>query len=87
MIHTQGDPYAPVTVPNIINKTTKHINHASTAENIFLWTPEQLSVIQALEMAFVIFDGFYSTGKSDVLKYHGKGVHEVIILLQLGVQE
>ena len=72
MIHTQGDQYAPVTVPSIINKTTNHINRASITENIFLWTLEQLSVIQALEMAFVIFDGFYSTGKSDVLKYYGK---------------
>ena len=68
----QGDPFAPVTESNVVKKTVQHINRAGTFENTILWTPEQLSVIQALEMPFVLFDGFYSTGKSEILRYYGK---------------
>ena len=68
----QGDPFAPVTESGVINKTAHYINRVSTSQNILLWTPEQLSVIQAMDMPYVIFDGFYSTGKSEVLKYFGK---------------
>ena len=68
----QGDPFAPVTSSNIVKKTNQYINRASTFQNIILWTPEQLSIIQALCMRFVIFDAFYSTGKSEILKYYGK---------------
>lgn len=40
----QGDRFAPVTGSNIINKTVKHLNLASTVENIFYWT-QQLSFV------------------------------------------
>ena len=72
----QGDPFAPVTESSVVKKTVQHINRASTFENTILWTPEQLSVIQALEMPFVLFDGFYSTGKSEILRYYGKYILE-----------
>ena len=68
----QGDPFAPVTGSNIINKTVKHLDLASTIENIFFWTPQQLSVVDAMNVLFMILDGFYSTGKSEILKYYCK---------------
>ena len=68
----QGDPYAPVTGSNIIAKTSKHVELASSALNIFHWTPDQLSIIHSMEVLFLILDAFYSTGKSEVLKYYGK---------------
>ena len=68
----QGDPYAPVTGSNIIKKTLGHIERASHPENVILWTQEQLSLVQAINLLYVILDAFYSTGKTEVLKYYGK---------------
>ena len=72
----QGDPYAPVTGSNIIDKTVKHVFRASTPQNIFYWTRfwtlEQLSIVQALDILYLFLDAFYSTGKTEVLKYFGK---------------
>ena len=59
-----------MTKTGIIKKTTEHVERAGNFENIIYWTPEQLSVIQALNMPYVILDGFYSTGKSELLKYY-----------------
>ena len=70
----QGDPYAPVTKSNIIDKTLKHMDSVSDVENIFLWTLEQISLIQALNLLYVFMDAFYSTGKTEILKYHGRCV-------------
>ena len=68
----QGDSRAPVTRSNIIDKTVKHVERASKLEYIFHWTPDQLSLVQALELSYVLIDAFYSTGKTEVLKYYGK---------------
>ena len=69
----QGDPFAPVTGSSILDKTIKHVEKAGKAENIILWTLEQLSLVSALpELLYVIIDSFYSTGKTEVLKYYGK---------------
>ena len=72
LFEAQGDPFAPVTGMGIIKKTNAHILRSSTFQNILKWTPQQLSVIQALHMQYVVFDGFYSTGKSEILRYYGK---------------
>ena len=69
----QGDPFAPVTGSNILDKTTKHVQLAGRVENIIFWTLEQMCLIDALKLAYVVLDSFYSTGKSEVLKYYGKG--------------
>ena len=68
----QGDPYAPVTGINLINKTVKHVEEAGSAKNTILWTPDQLSIVQAMEVLFMFLDAFYSCGKSTVLRYYGK---------------
>ena len=68
----QGDPYAPVTGSNLINKTVKYVEEAGSAKNTILWTPDQLSIVQAMEVLFMFLDAFYSCGKSTVLRYYGK---------------
>ena len=70
----QGDPYAPVTGEYIINKTIEHVEKASSLANTILWTPEQLALIQENpeNLPHVLFDNFYSTGKSRILRYYGK---------------
>jgi hypothetical protein len=66
----QGDPFAPVTGSNIINKTVQYVERAGRIKNIFFWTLDQLSIVQAMELLFVLLDSFYSTGKTIILKYH-----------------
>ena len=68
----QGDPYAPVTGTNIIDKIVQNVDRAGSAESIFFWTNEQLSIVQAVNVPFLVLDAFYSTGKSEVLRYYGK---------------
>ena len=81
----QGDLFAPVTGSSLIDKIAGHVHDSSSFENIFFWTLEQLSVIEALQLAYVFLDAFYSTGKSEILKYvakywekKGKIVHYLI---------
>ena len=66
---TQGDPFAPVTESSFVNKISDNLKRASKVENILFWTMEQLSLVQAVQLAYVFLDAFYSTGKSEILKY------------------
>ena len=69
----QGDPYAPVTQSNVIDKTCQHVELAGSAKSVFFWTNEQLPIIHACEtIQFLVLDAFYSTGKSEVLRYFGR---------------
>ena len=70
----QGDPNAPVIGEYIINKTLEHIEQVSSLSNTILWTPEQLAVIQENpeNLPHVLFDNFYSTGKSRILRHYGR---------------
>ena len=70
----QGDPNAPVIGEYIINKTVAHVEHASSLDNTILWTPEQLALIEENpeNLPHVLFDNFYSTGKSRILRHYGK---------------
>ena len=68
----QGDPFAPVTGSNIINKTDKHVKLASSVANIFFWNLQQLTILNARNVLFLVLDAFYSTGKSEILKYYCK---------------
>ena len=68
----QGNPKAPVTDSNMINKIHEHVTKASTFQNILFWifwTPEQFAVINELYVPYVFLDAFYSTGKSSMLQY------------------
>ena len=69
----QGDPYAPVTQSNVIDKTSQYIELAGSAKSVFFWTNEQLPIIHACQtIQFLVLDAFYSTGKSEVLRYFGR---------------
>ena len=70
----QGDPNAPVTGENVINKTIEHVEQVSSLENTIPWTPEQLALVQEnpKNLPHVLFDNFYSTGKSRILRHYGK---------------
>ena len=68
----QGNPNAPVTDSAITKQTSKYIDKAGTSENIWFWTPDQLSIADAVEMHFVFLNSFYSTGKTTLLKHRAK---------------
>ena len=72
----QGNPYAPVTDSAITKQTSKDIDKAGTFENIWFWTPDQLSIADAVEMDFVFLNSFYSTGKTTLLKHRAKYLDE-----------
>ena len=79
----QGDPLAPVTEKNVVDKTLKHIERVSHVERVLLWTPDQLSLTEAKNLNYVVLDGFYSTGKSSVLTYYGKSKRRGKLVLKL----
>ena len=51
----------------------QHVLQAGSVESIFLWTPDQFSIVEAIHLLYVCLDAFYSTGKSEILKYYGLG--------------
>ena len=68
----QGNPKAPVTSSNIVDRIHEHLIRASTFENIaewIFWTPEQLTVINTLHIQYMFLDAFYSVGKSSMLQH------------------
>ena len=69
MFVVQGDSKAPVTGCNLVKKIGDHVNAASTLEGILFWTPQQLSVTNAVHLHYVFLDAFYSTGKSFTLQF------------------
>ena len=71
----QGNPKAPVTDYNMVNKIHEYVTKASKFQNILFWifwTTEQLAVINELYIPYVFLDAFYSTGKSSILQYVAK---------------
>ena len=69
MYVVQGDSKAPVTGCNLVRKIDDHVNAACTLEGILFWTPQQLSVTNAVHLHYVFLDAFYSTGKSFTLQF------------------
>ena len=68
----QGNPKAPVTDSNMVNKIHEYVTKASKFQNIIFWifwTTEQLAVINELYIPYVFLDAFYSTGKSSILQH------------------
>ena len=63
----QGDKNAPVTRDNLQKKEVEYIEMASESENIWFWSPDQLSINQANNLNRVIFTSFYSTGKTKLM--------------------
>ena len=69
MFVAQGDPKAPVTGCNLVRKIDDHVNAASSFEGILFWTPQQLSLTNAVNLRYMLLDAFYGTGKSFVLQF------------------
>ena len=77
MFKAQGNSCAPVTMSNIVDLTEKHVLKAGTPfAEMFFWTLEQLSLVQAHDLKYVYLDAFYSCGKTEALKHLAKHWNE-----------
>merc|ERR1711860_242209 len=50
-----------------IEKIDQELDLASAPENIFFWTPEQLSIVQAMHIDWMFLMGYYGCGKTILL--------------------
>merc|ERR1711860_268282 len=50
-----------------IEKIDQELDLASAPENIFFWTPEQLSIVQAMDIDWMFLMGYYGCGKTILL--------------------
>ena len=64
----QGKVDAPVTQRNINKKINEEIEKTSEAKYVFFWTPNQMSIVNAMDQPFMMFLGFYGVGKTLLLK-------------------
>ena len=67
LFQTQGHPLAPLTKQKQIKKIDQALDLASAPENIFFWTPEQLSIVQAMDVDWMFLMGYYGCGKTILL--------------------
>lgn len=67
LFEAQGHSQAPLNDGTQIDKICKEIDQASAPENIFFWTPEQLSILQAIDKNHMLLMGYYGTGKTVLL--------------------
>ena len=78
----QGNPEAPILGSKVIESIGKEMDKACTIENIFFWTPEQLSILNAINEDFMVLFAYYGCGKTLLLKERAK-----YLLSQSGDQE
>ena len=92
----QGNQKAPLIKQRLIEKVEEDLDKSSTAENIFFWTPQQLSVVEAMQINYMFLMGYYGTGKTILLveraeyllrKYPNDTVHFYIDLERSGLVE
>ena len=67
LFEAQGHPKAPISEDQQVVKISKEFDQASTPENIMFWTPEQLSIVHAMDVDFMVLMGYYGTGKTVLL--------------------
>ena len=67
LFEAQGHPQAPLTRELQIKKIDDELDDASAPENILFWTPEQLSIVQAMDINFMLLMGYYGCGKTVLL--------------------
>ena len=68
----QGNPEAPILGSKVIETIGKEMDKACTIENIFFWTPEQLSILNAINEDFMVLFAYYGCGKTLLLKERAK---------------
>ena len=76
LFQAQGHPQAPLTRQKQIEKIDQELDLASAPENIFFWTPEQLSIVQAMHMDWMFLMGYYGCGKTILLIERAKHTHQ-----------
>ena len=67
LFEAQGHPQAPLSRTKQIEKIDEELDAASAPENIFFWTPEQLSIVHAMDKSFMLLMGYYGCGKTVLL--------------------
>ena len=67
LFEAQGHPQAPLSRAKQIEKIDEDLDQASAPENIFFWTPEQLSIVHAMDKSFMLLMGYYGCGKTVLL--------------------
>ena len=67
LFEAQGHPQAPLSRTKQIEKIDEELDAASAPENIFFWTPEQLSIVHAMDKNFMLLMGYYGCGKTVLL--------------------
>ena len=67
LFEAQGYPHAPLTKEKEIEKIDEELDLASAPENIFFWTPEQLSIVQAMDIKCMLLMAYYGCGKTILL--------------------
>ena len=67
LFEAQGHPQAPLSRAKQIQKIDEDLDQSSAPENIFFWTPEQLSIVHAMDKSFMLLMGYYGCGKTVLL--------------------
>ena len=68
MFVTQANKDAPITGAKNVQQIAEQLEEASSPESIFFWTPEQLSVVNAIKEPFMALHGYFGVGKTLLLK-------------------
>ena len=68
LYEAQGHPNAPVSLVKEIEMVSQTMDKTCKALNIFFWTPEQLSVINAMNTRFMALLAYFGCGKTILLK-------------------
>ena len=68
MYEAQGNPEAPITGAKFVRQVSEEIDKASTFQNIWFWSPQQLTIINAIEENWMVMIAYYGTGKTSILR-------------------
>ena len=63
----QGQSKVPLTKEKLTEKVNEDMDKASAPENILFWTPEQLSIVQAMDIDWMFLMAYYGCGKTILL--------------------
>ena len=67
LFEAQGQSKGTLTRDKLAERIDEDLNKASAPENIFFWTPEQLSIVQAMDEDWMFLMSFYGCGKTILL--------------------
>ena len=54
MFEAQGNSNAPVTGAKYVRQVSKELDDASSYQNIWFWSPEQLTIINAIDESWMV---------------------------------